>query len=601
MRVPKLIVGSLMLGGRDGQNHLMNASPGTASLVGPIERKGVQDLRVVVLVALPFVFPLASGPSVNAWQLMASWICASALMWMGATSRPSKWLLSWLAVVATVVLLAHSASLGLNLVLSAASTIAVICMAACCGAGIARDGALAQRALAAGLLSAALVSVVLGLLQYYGAAKLLVPWTTEPGVGQAYGNLRQRNQFASLLNLGVVSALWMYSGLTSRARGWIGGGILFLMIGLAASASRTGLVELIVIVGLATYMAHRERRRSSLSGDNAAFQLPSPAFFLVLIPFYFAAAWLLPLLIGGETEGMLARLREGSPIGHSRLLLWGNVLSLIAQHPWGGWGWGELSYAHYTTLYRGPRFVEILDNAHNLPLHLAVELGIPAAVLICGGFIWLVVSARPWRERDPCRLMAWGLLGVIVLHSLLEYPLWYGPFQMIFGVCLGLLWPDGAQVRETKNLDAGWRRRFSGQRVPRSAAVLLIAIVLYVGWDYIRISQIYLPRDERLAAYEDNTLEKLRSSWLFADQMQFAELTLTPLTPSNAVRIHTLAKRMLHFSPEPRVIVKLIESAELLGLDDEARFHAGRFRVAFPAEYAAWLAEEKETPPWARP
>ena len=107
------------------------------------------------------------------------------------------------------------------------------------------------------------------------------------------------------------------------------------------------------------------------------------------------------------------------------------MLDLIAQHPWTGWGWGELSFAHYSTLYQGPRFTEILDNAHNLPLHLAVELGIPAALLICGGFGWLVLAARPWRETDPARLMAWGLLGVIVLHSLLEYPLWYGPFQLV--------------------------------------------------------------------------------------------------------------------------------------------------------------------------
>jgi hypothetical protein len=93
-----------------------------------------------------------------------------------------------------------------------------------------------------------------------------------------------------------------------------------------------------------------------------------------------------------------------------------------------------VSFAHYMTLYDGPRFVEILDNAHNLPLHLAVELGIPAALLICGGFAGLVIAARPSRASDPMRPMAWG-----VLHSLLEYPLWYGPFQLVFGLCLGFL------------------------------------------------------------------------------------------------------------------------------------------------------------------
>ncbi|PSJ19817.1 polymerase, partial [Halomonas sp. ND22Bw] len=90
----------------------------------------------------------------------------------------------------------------------------------------------------------------------------------------------------------------------------------------------------------------------------------------------------------------------------------------------------ELSYAHFSHLYAGPRFVEILDNAHNLPLHLAVELGVPVAVVVCAGFMALVLGARPWRERGPTRLMAWAVLGAMVLHSLLEYPLWYGPFQL---------------------------------------------------------------------------------------------------------------------------------------------------------------------------
>jgi hypothetical protein len=36
---------------------------------------------------------------------------------------------------------------------------------------------------------------------------------------------------------------------------------------------------------------------------------------------------------------------------------------------------------------------------------------------------------------------------VIVLHSLLEYPLWYGPFQMALGICLGLLWHPSAHRR----------------------------------------------------------------------------------------------------------------------------------------------------------
>ena len=50
-----------------------------------------------------------------------------------------------------------------------------------------------------------------------------------------------------------------------------------------------------------------------------------------------------------------------------------------------------------------------------------------------------------------------------------------------------------------------------------------------VAWDYTRVSQIYLPRAERLPAWREHTLDRLRGrSWFFGDAVKFAELTLTP-------------------------------------------------------------------------
>lgn len=466
--------------------------------------------------------------------------------------------------------------------------------AACVGTGMVRGGPATSGALAMGVLVAGLVSAVLGLLQYYGLAEPLVPWTTTPALGQAYGNLRQRNQFATLISMALVAALWIYAAQPSaRIRRWLVAAALLLLVAAAASTSRTGLLQLLSIVGVAAFIARRERRGVAPDGAAGAppFSLPPPLVLLAMIPVYFAIAWLLPQLAAGEVEGMMQRLQEGAPGDHTRMILWRNVLSLIAAHPLAGWGWGELAFAHYSTLYDGPRFPEILDNAHNLPLHLAVEMGIPVSVLICGGFLWMVMAARLWRERDPVRLMAWGMLGAIALHSLLEYPLWYGPFQLVFGLCLGMLWPargdaGPAWMRERLKKKARW---FEPPVLSCVAAAVLMAVVGYATWDYIRISQIYLARDERLPAYEDGTLAKARKSWLFARQVDFAELTLTAITQDNAAAMHSLAERTLHFSPEPRVIVKLIESAELMGRGEEARAQAERFRIAFPSEYERWL------------
>ncbi|WP_180838950.1 PglL family O-oligosaccharyltransferase [Variovorax sp. RO1] len=547
------------------------------------------------LVAWPFLSPLVGGPSINVWQQLMSWGCVAGLLAMAPSAVPSRGLRAGLTVMAVFVVLSAALGRGTTLLLPTLGALAGIATATCLGAGVAQQRGPLARALAAGLLAAGFLSALLGLLQYYGLTEFLGSLTSSPTSGRGWGNLRQRNQFATLINLAMVAALWWHATSQSqRIRGLFAPAGVLLVAALVASGSRTGFLQLLLIAVGVGAMAWRERRLAPRHAGSVDFRLPAPKLLFAAIPLYAALHWLMPYLAsGGDVghavtagTGMLHRLQPAVVTTDSRVVLWQNVLTLIAQRPLTGWGWGELSFAHFATLYNGPRFPVILDNAHNLPLHLAVELGIPAALLICGGFLWMVWAAKPWRERDPLRLMAWGLLAVILLHSLLEYPLWYGPFQLVFGLCLGILWPASSK-----------RPKAISRKLAAFAAAAWIAVIGYAAWDYTRISQIYLPREARLPAYRDDTLAKLQGSWLFSRQVDFAELTLTAVTPANAAQMHALAARVVHFSPEPRVIVKLIESAELVGRDAEAHMWAQRFRAAFPVEFARWLEDRPDDAP----
>ncbi|MEO7159652.1 MAG: Wzy polymerase domain-containing protein, partial [Polaromonas sp.] len=126
------------------------------------------------------------------------------------------------------------------------------------------------------------------------------------------------------------------------------------------------------------------------------------------------------------------------------------------------------------------------------------------------------------------------------------------------------------------------------------AAITMIAMLVGAAVSYDRVSQIYLSPAERSAVYRDDTLDKIRGSWLFHDQALFAELSITELTPDNAAAVHAMALELLHYSPEPRVIEKLIESAVMLGRDDEALRYLARYRAAFPKEHARWARENAQ-------
>ncbi|MFM6991355.1 MAG: Wzy polymerase domain-containing protein [Rhodoferax sp.] len=512
------------------------------------------EYLAIVLLAIPWLNPFAPGPSPVAVSWLVALIC-SALTVLAATLSPRQ--------------------------------------------------NLADQAVKAWLVAAAISSCI-GLIQYFGLSALLSPLVNRADLGEAYGNLRQRNQFATLTVIGLLGLLWLktrrkqvsdvtnlptQSGTRTKRTLQIEPPFTVFAAALfgvanAASSSRTGFLQLLAVVALSWWYG-------SLS-------LPTTrrVVFTALLA-YAVASIVLPLGLGLElgARGILARLHEGSPACTSRITLWSNVLYLTAQKPLLGWGLGNLDFAHFMTLYPSARFCDILDNAHNLPLHLAVEMGVPAALMFCGVTFWLVWRMQPWREQDPTRQLAWGVLTLISLHSALEYPLWYGPFQMALGICIALLWAPASQGAKLDGKTALAARHLSiGTSFPiltRCVAAMALAVSAYVAWDYHRISQIYLAPAERDETYRTNTLAKIKDSWLFQRQVQFAELTIRALDQDNALRLNTMAHDLLHFSPEARVVEKLIESALLLDKNDEADFFKLRFKAAYPEKFDLWALRRR--------
>lgn len=411
---------------------------------------------------------------------------------------------------------------------------------------------------------AALVSAVIGLVQYFGATQPLAWVISYVEPGQMYGNLRQRNQFATLLNMGLAAwwlwgREWLAQGRVRNVLGWLG--VVLLAGANALSGSRTGLLQLLLLCVLAWVWGK----------DKKVMVVALLSYVLAAVVVPWLAGW------GWLSSGILSRTAEQVDCG-SRLTLWSNVWALIRALPWAGWGWGELGYAHFVTLFDGPRFCSLLDNAHNLPLHWAVTLGLPIAGLLCAAALWLVWRGRPWREVQSARQVAWAVLAVIGLHSLLEFPLWYAPFQLAVLLCVYMLWVvrtdrDGALALQTLTPRA--------QKISTLLASGLIVLCLLVGWDYVRVSQIYMPPERRLAMYREDTLAKIQNTIFFKNHVRFAELTTMEVNPENAPQMYALALAMLHFSAEPLVVERLIVSAQFLGKADEVAFYQARAQAAF--------------------
>ena len=581
-----------------------------------------RNVLLCACIALPWLNPFTSPPSTSVLPLLLSWMMAACALLLVADlpmlkahkpmlgQRYADWVTRVLCH-ASFVWLGYAVVLGVCVSLltvpqvvdvgvTAGLLAAVVCMVTMTWVGrrVAWQGNRLMPWLVGAWIVAAVISSVLGVLQYLDMASALSPWVNQPAFkGDAFANLRQRNQFASLTSIGLVAllaasyALLQQEGQT-QARRIIRQPYTFatafvllnvLAIGAACSMSRTAVVQWVAVSVLALLWAWRQRQ-----AGWCGLVLSAPLLLLMW-------SFVMPLVsqhITGQQGANLA-LRVAGSIGDygvcgSRSVLWTNVLQLIVQKPWFGWGWGETDIAHFLTLYKGQRFCDILDNAHNLPLHLALELGVPLAVCVLLCVVRWVWLRKPWNECAIWRVMAWGVLLVVGLHSLLEYPLWYGPFQMAVGLSVGLLWAkpnhdrtvhyekatSAEPLNETTSATTD-RAGIAPTSKAHEAGSLLLASVffmacLYAAWDFNRVSQIYKPVAQREPIYSSNPLAYAKQSWLFRNQVAFAELTLQQVTASNAQAVYDQAQRVVHYSPEPRVVERLVDSARLLGHDDEA-------------------------------
>ena len=544
----------------------------------------VRNAILVLCIAMPWLNPFASSPSTAVIPLVVSWMLAACALlvvvelpvvktrWTLTERVVSSMLLLWLAASLLWVPQVVDRALTMGLV---ASLICVWLMVAV-GRRAAVDDLL-MRWLVAGLLVAAVVSAVLGALQYLGLARELSPWVNQPLKGDAFANLRQRNQFASLTSMGLVALLgWVAAqskGHTMTRGGWALALLLLnvLAAGVACSVSRTGAMQWLLVGVLMAAWGWRSAKQDKVFGKGLVWLALAGPWLVVL--WSVMMPWLALQTTGDWGASMILRVtgqaQDYAACG-GRRVLWANVLALIAQQPWLGWGWGETDYAHFMTGYNGLRFCDLLDNAHNFPLHLALEFGVPFALAVMAIVAMWVLRRKPWQERQPWRVMAWCLLLVLGLHSLLEYPLWYGPFQMTLGLAIGLLWatPNEPDAPVTH----------VGQATPMWLAALLFISCLFAAWDFNRVGQIYRQAASRDVPYRDNPLHHAKLSWLFKNQADFAELTTQTVTADNAAQMYAQGKRLMHYSPEARVVQRVIDSAQLLGYSEGARILTERLQ-----------------------
>lgn len=417
------------------------------------------------------------------------------------------------------------------------------------------------------LLIAGLVLTFQMVAQWLQVEGEFAGWVIDrPLHGRPYGNLGQPNQAATLLVMACTGVLLLA---TQEKFCWrIAVALLLLFTwAIVLTQSRTALLSSTLVAAALLGTAPRRWGRTKA------------AVLCWLLGIYAATWWFHNSHPSAALPGAIATTpftasHLDAAIG-SRPLLWQQLLSGLAQHPWLGWGWLQIPSAQQAGALTVSG-VEQTNYAHNAVLDLVLMVGLPAgfALLLWGG-VWCWRRTRRALAHEGALSLLYLLLPFGV-HAMLEFPHAYAYYLVLAGVMGGAI--------ET------WTRMPSvpSAAVPRPvlgmAALALTALYLTLAIDYARVEE-----DFRVNRFENRRLGTTPpeyqppTPWMLTQWGELlAAMRLRPKVGMSAEDLALLQRVTRRFSWAPMHF----RAALALALNGQAETAQGQLQI-IKAMYAA--------------
>ncbi|OJA49977.1 PglL family O-oligosaccharyltransferase [Burkholderia ubonensis] len=429
----------------------------------------------------------------------------------------------------------------------------------------------AARIMAGALLIGGVFAVFCQVVQLFRLESVLSPFVVVYNIAverRPYGNMAQANHLATYIAFALAGALYLVQTRRLAVWAWLMLSVV-LSGGLALTVSRGPWLQVAVMVVAGFWMARVESRDKPGAPANVR-----------------ARAWLMPVLLAAvfvAVNGAVRwanlhyhlnlavsaaeRMRDAGQIA-PRLALWKYGLAMFGEHPLLGVGWGEFP-SHQFALARALGGVEIANNSHDIFIDLLAKSGLLGlGVLVVTLVLWFVRALRA--PQTSTRVFGFALVGVLLMHALVEYPQQYMFFLLPVMFVIGLL--------EAKPL----------RIVPGRAAFALFALLTFGGLlaalpvlrDYQRAEVLYYGTDPA-AQYRD------APSLLFGAWGDYGAATLLTLSRDALPAKLAAHERAIALLPGETVLRRYAVLQALDGRDADALDTVARLHV-FAKELKDW-------------
>ncbi|MEA3111445.1 MAG: hypothetical protein QOG58_1244 [Caballeronia sp.] len=449
------------------------------------------------------------------------------------------------------------------------------------GYGFVRAG-LGQKALrwgAAALIVGGLFAVFCQVVQLFHMESKFSPFVVAYNVTierRPFGNMAQANHLATYIAFATAGALYLVQTRRLPMIIWFVLSAIF-SAGLALTVSRGPWLQMGVIVVAGLWMAFIQGR-STVADDpdgpaSHAARSKTRAWLIpvVLLVLFFAVnaaiRWAnlrFQLELG---QSAAERMQDANQIA-PRLALWKYGWTMFLTHPLLGVGWGEFPL-HQFEFVRELGGVEIANNSHDIFIDLLAKTGLLGMASVLFSVIcWLVRVLRA--PHTPARIFALSLLGVLMMHALVEYPQQYMFYLMPAMLIFGLL--------ETRPVR--WVSRSFSYGLYVVLVVLGLASLYPVLRDYNRSEVLY---------YGSQPAEQYRAdpSFLFRAWGEYGAATLLPMNSQDLATKLAMHRQALALLPGETVLRRYAVLQALAGRTQDALDTIARLQI-FSTELHDW-------------
>jgi O-antigen ligase len=544
---------------------------------------------VALMFVAPFLLPYHRFPLTSYYsEWLALALGVGALLAYAAHRRRDGVLLPWFISVPLALAALIGVQTAAGQVPYAGQGIAAIAYLVWAGALIVLSASLVRdlgaqsviRVLAWSLVVGGLLSALAGLIQqYFGSWSIVGTWVARKLGPGLYGNLAQRNQFADYTSLALASLAYLRA--TGCLRGWLAALLAApLLLALGLSGARIAWLFILVPLGLTAFVWRAQRDKPEARRLVACLGLMLLGF--IVAQQVVALAPLAPSsgVVTTPTERLFAEMAGPSERGQ----LWTEAGWAFLRAPVLGWGWGGFPAMHfdYQATHDALAGHDAYHQAHNLILQLLAETGAVGAALVIAGFGYWLWDLR----RGAFGLERWwqlALLGVLAVHSMSEYPLWYSYFLGMVAVLLGIAGGD-----------RGWVVPARSVRLPLAAlcAVGGVYLVFQVG-AYRDFERVFTSKEFDIGggAEQGRLVARALSDPVLRPYGELAIAFSTPVGPSRVQEKLALVSRAVRFAPYYPVVHKRVLLMAMAGEGDVAARELARAIRAYPNESPSVLQQ----------